>query len=94
MSDAIVVALITGSLGLIGTIIGSIANKKSAQSAMKKQTDLTLYRIDQLEHKVQAHNNLIERTYHLEEHVHVSDEKFKVVNHRLDDLERKSEHEH
>lgn len=92
MSEAIVVALITGAVSLIGTVAGTVANRKSTNNAMQRQTDLTLYRIDQLEQKVQAHNNLIDRTYHLEEHAKVCDEKFKVANHRLDDLERR-EHE-
>ena len=47
-------------------------------------TQLIKYRIDQLEKKVEKHNSVVERTYLLEE-------KVKVANHRLDDLERKVE---
>ena len=47
-------------------------------------TQLVKYRIEQLEKKVEKHNSIVERTYILEE-------KVKVANHRLEDLERKSE---
>ena len=55
MSETIIVALITGGLSLLGSLI-----------AQRRQTNLTLYRIDQLEAKVSKHNNLVERTYKLE----------------------------
>lgn len=70
-------AVIVGILSLIGTIIGSFSGMK-----------LMTYRIEQLEQRVNKHNNLIERTYKLEESEHIHDEKIKVINHRLDDLER------
>lgn len=76
MSETIVVAIISlfGTLG--GSLIGVLASNK-----------LTAYRIEQLEKKVERHNNLVERTYHLEEEQEVEKEKLKVINHRLDDLE-------
>ena len=55
MSETIIVALITGGLSLLGSLI-----------AQRRQTNLTLYRIDQLETRVSKHNNLVERTYKLE----------------------------
>ena len=45
-------------------------------------TQLVKYRIEQLEKKVEKHNSIVERTYILEE-------KVKVANHRIEDLERK-----
>lgn len=47
-------------------------------------TQLIKYRIEQLEKKVEMHNSVIERTFLLEERV-------KVANHRIEDLERKVE---
>ena len=47
-------------------------------------TQLVKYRIEQLEMMVEKHNSIVERTYILEE-------KVKVANHRIEDLERKSE---
>lgn len=47
-------------------------------------TQLVKYRIEQLEKKAEKHNSIVERTYILEE-------KVKVANHRIEDLERKGE---
>ncbi len=47
-------------------------------------TQLIKYRIEQLEKKVEKHNSIVERTYRLEE-------KVKVANHRIEDLERQGE---
>ena len=77
MTEAIIVAL----LGLAGTLAGSyLANRKS--------TALIVYRLDQLEQKVSKHNKLVERTYALEESVALLEERQKVANHRIDDLEK------
>lgn len=87
MPETIIVALITGGLALAGTLGGSyLANRKSAA--------LIAYRLEQLEAKVQAHNNVIDRTYRLEEHNKVQDEKIAVANHRIEDLEQKMEKHH
>ena len=76
--ESIIVAL----LALAGTLAGTyFANRKSAA--------LIAYRLEELEKKVQAHNNLIERTYHLEEQTAIQEEKIKVANHRIEDLEKK-----
>ena len=77
MTDAIIVALITGAFSFLGVYI---SNRKSAA--------VVEYRLEQLEKKVQAHNNLVERMYAAEDKINIQDEKIKVVNHRLDDLER------
>ena len=77
MSTEIIVAL----LSLLGTAIGSLAGILAANK-------LVVYRIEQLEKKVEKHNNLIERTYKVEESVTLLDEKIKVANHRIDDLEK------
>ena len=77
MTEAIIVAV----LGLVGTLAGSyFANRKS--------TALIAYRLEQLEQKVSKHNNLVERTYALEEAVALAEERQKVANHRIDDLEK------
>lgn len=77
MSETILVAVISlfGTLG--GSLLGVLASNR-----------LTVYRIEQLEKKVEKHNNLVDRTYHLEEEQEVEKEKFKVINHRLEDLEK------
>ena len=77
MSDAIIVAL----LSFAGTLIGAyVANRKSAA--------IMEYRLQQLEKKVDKHNTVIERTYALEKRADVMDEKIKVANNRIADLEQ------
>lgn len=79
-----ITALIPSALALIGTLAGAyLANRKSAA--------LIAYRLEALERKVQAHNNLIERTYKLEERTQLQEEKLKVANHRIEDLEHRKE---
>ena len=77
MTEGIWVALI----GLLGSGLGSLAGVLASQK-------LTQYRIRELEKKVQAHNNLVTRTYQLEQEQAVLQEKVDVANHRISDLER------
>ena len=79
MTDAIIAALITGAFSFLGVYF---SNRKSAA--------LVEYRLKQLEDKVQAHNNLVERMYEAEDRLNLTDEKLKVANHRIDDLEAKA----
>ena len=79
ISDAIIVAV----LSLIGTLAGSYFSNRKGQV-------LIAYRLEQLESKVNAHNQVIERTYKLEELTAIHEEKLKVANHRIDDLEHKA----
>lgn len=55
MPDTVIVALISGACTLIGTICGVVTSAR-----------MTNYRIEQLEKKVEKHNNVVERTYKLE----------------------------
>ena len=82
MNETIIVALIA----FAGTLSGSFL-------AQRKTTALIAYRLEQLEDKVHKHNNVIERTYDLEKRCDLQDEKNKVANHRIDDLEKKKEKE-
>ena len=77
MTEGIMIALITGGLAVISNVIVVFVNNTK-----------TLYRIDQLEKKVEKHNNFIERVYELERVVDVHEEKLKVANHRIEDLEK------
>ena len=76
LSDTIIVALIGLAGSALGSLIGIIVSSK-----------LTQYRIEQLEKKVDKHNHVVERMYAIEKQVSVIDEKIKVENHRINDLE-------
>lgn len=78
MTEGIMIALTTGGLAVIGNMIVVVFNNSK-----------TLYRIEQLEKKVEKHNNFIERIYECEREIDVHEEKIKVANHRIDDLEAK-----
>lgn len=82
--DNIIAVIITGVLSLTGTLAGSYFSQR-------KSSALIAYRLEQLEEKVHKHNNLIERTYRLEEKAALQEEKIKVANHRIDDLEKERE---
>lgn len=72
--------IIVGVLALVGTLVGAYASNNKNQA-------LVVFRLQQLEDKVNKHNQVIERTYKIEEHEELVDERIKVINHRIDDLE-------
>jgi len=88
MTESIIVAVITGGLSLVGVIIASLAAHGKTMAAVEKAQALTDQRLDQLTREVRQHNGLIERTYALEARADVLEEKTKVANHRIDDLEK------
>ena len=73
--ESIVVALITGGLAFLGTIVSSmVANSK------------TLYRIEQLEKAQNKHNSLIERMYKVEKSIEVDEERLKYIEEDVEEL--------
>ena len=78
----------------IATIVSSLISSAGAiivcMIANRKQSALMEYKLDELTKKVDKHNTVIERTYKLEDRADVFDEKIKVANHRIDDLETKA----
>lgn len=73
-----------GSEKMTDTVIVAIISLLGTLLGSFGGTQLVKYRIEQLEKKVEKHNSIVERTYILEE-------KVKVANHRIEDLERKGE---
>lgn len=86
--ETIVCALISAASAIVVGVISSHTQHKKLITELEKHDEMNAYRINQLEAKVDKHNNLVERMYRLEENAHVTDEKLKVANHRIDDLER------
>lgn len=80
----IAVALIT----LAGVILTVAFGNKKTEKSIKANTDLTIYRIGELEKKVEKHNKVVERVYVLERKDAVEEEEIKVINHRIADLEK------
>ena len=85
--ESIVVALITGGLSLIGVIVTSRSNGKKLQQQLEIAQAVTDTKIVELTREVRDHNNFAKR-------VPVLEEKMKVANHRIDDLEHGKENHH
>lgn len=83
MVDAIVVALITGGLSLIGVIITNLAGQRRTEQRMTTAQAVTDTKIEELTREVREHNNFAQR-------VPVLEEQMRVANHRITDLENKT----
>lgn len=71
MTEGIIIALITGAMAIISNIVVAWA-----------QNSKTVYRIEQLEKKVEAHNNLVER-------IVIEEQNTKAQWRRIDELTEK-----
>jgi len=79
--EVIISAGITGAVTLCVCLISSHYQNNTTRTLIE-------YRLLQLETEVKKHNGLIDRTYKLEDKANVQEEKIKVANNRIDDLER------
>lgn len=75
--ETIISACISAGVTLIVCMINNHGQQEKTRALME-------YKLDELTKRVEKHNSVVERTYILEE-------KMKVANHRIDDLERKVE---
>ena len=80
MPESILVALITGGLSLIGTVITVLLTNNKTREEMKISQAVMKNEIENLTREVRNHNNFAQR-------MPVIEEQIKVINHRLDDLE-------
>ena len=81
MSEAIVVAAITGGLSLLGVVITNLAAARKSESAIRTAQAVTDTKLEELTREVREHNHFARR-------MPVVEEQIKVINHRLTDLER------
>ena len=80
MSESIIVALITGGVTLIGTILTVLAANQKTNENLRISQAVTDTKIEALTREVREHNNFAKR-------MPVVEEQIKVINHRIDDLE-------
>lgn len=78
MSEAILSAIITGAITLVGVLITNGKTMAVIQT-----------RLDHLTEEVKKHNNFAQRIPQIEGDIKLLDEKISVANHRISDLERK-----
>ena len=81
MSEAILVALITGGLSLTGVVVTCLATARKTEKATAVAQAVTDTKIEELTREVRAHNNFAQR-------MPVVEEQIKVINHRIGDLEQ------
>lgn len=97
MSEAVLVALITGGLTLLGTVVTVVVShrqtiatleKNSAVADEKIQGEINVLKADirTLSNRVEAHNKVIERTYKLEERMSVAEERISDAHHRINEV--------
>ena len=86
METAIITALITGGLTLIGTIITILAANKHTEQQMKVSQAVMDTKLEELTREVRDHNNFARR-------MPVVEEQIKVINHRINDLEEVAKNE-
>lgn len=80
MGEAIIVAVITGGLSLIGTVITVLATSQKTEQAMQVAQAVTDTKIEELTREVREHNNFARR-------MPVVEEQIKTIQSRLNDLE-------
>lgn len=80
MAESILVALITGAISLIGTVLTILSQGKKTDEQMKISQAVTDTKIEELTREVREHNNFAHRMPVLEEQI-------KVANHRIADIE-------
>ena len=77
----IIVAAITGAASIVAVILTNMQSNKRVEQNLSTSQAVTDVKIDELTREVRAHNNFAQR-------VPVVEEQIKVINHRIDDLER------
>lgn len=81
MSEAIVVALITGGLSLIGVVATCLVTARKTEKAQEISQAVMKTELAELTREVRAHNNFAQR-------MPVVEEQIRVINHRIEDLEQ------
>lgn len=85
MSEAIVVALITGVLSLVGVVVSNMAASRKTEAKIQTAQAVTDTKIEELTREVREHNGFARR-------MPVVEEQIKVINHRIEDLEGYHKH--
>lgn len=88
MNISILTGLISAGAAIIVCLINNHYQQKEAEKRHQDNIVLISYRLEQLEKKVDVHNNIVERVYNLERSEGIIEEKIKVANNRISDLEK------
>lgn len=78
--ETIISACISAGVTLLICVISNHGQQEKTRALIE-------YRLDELTKRVDKHNNVIERTYKIEQALSVQQEQINVANHRIADLE-------
>ena len=81
MNATVLASLITGLLSLAGVMLSNLLSDRRRQNALRTAQAVTDEQLRQLTREVREHNNFARR-------MPVVEEQIKVINHRLEDLEK------
>ena len=81
--EAVIAAIISAASAIVVCLINSHYQAKTTRNLIE-------YKLEELTKRVDKHNNVIERTYQLEQNQSVMQEQIKVANHRIEDLEKEN----
>lgn len=80
---SIIASMITGVLALVGVIVTNIASNRKTEQTLKTAQAVTDTKLEELTREVRKHNGFAEK-------IPVMQEQIKVMNHRIEDLEKKT----
>ena len=80
--ETIISSCISAAVTLLVCLISNHSQNEKTRALME-------YKLEELTKRVDKHNNVVERTYSLEQKAVVQEEQIKVANHRISDLEEK-----
>lgn len=83
----VLAAMLSACAAIVVSVLNSRVQHRQLLTELDKHSEMQAYRIEQLEKKVEKHNLVVERTFELERRADVVEEKLRVANHRIDDLE-------
>lgn len=81
MNATVLASLITGLLSLAGVMLSNLLSDRRRENALRTAQAVTDEQLRQLTREVREHNNFVRR-------MPVVEEQIKVINHRLEDLEK------
>lgn len=81
MGEAIIAALITGTLSLLGVVLSNTFSARKSETAIRTAQAVTDTKIEALTREVREHNHFARR-------MPVVEEQVKTLSHRVDELER------
>ena len=80
MSDAVLAAMVTGLLSLLGVILSNLAAARKTEESIRVSQAVTDAKLEALTREVREHNGFAKR-------MPVVEEQIRVMNHRISDLE-------